>query len=204
MAKQKKVRVVTPVGTAAFAWVHKPDTGNQYSDGKHKLTLVVDSEDAYADIKAKALEVAAEKWPNVPADDIRLPFKSGDGHKKEEFHGKALLLAKSKFPPKVVDTKRKPLPKGVQVRSGDTVRCVINLFAYEKVEKVKEGKKLIDVKTYGVSPQLDLVQLVQKNSGGGAELLDDIDGFDGDGFEDLTATAAGGDTATADDNDGDY
>lgn len=205
--KQPKCRVVTPSGIGAFAYVHKPDTGKEKSDGKHKITLVVDTEEALAELKAKALKHFRVVYPDAPIadDEIKLPFSSGDGMKQEEFHGKWLLRAKSKFPPKAIDTKRKALPKGVQVRSGDLVRLVINLYAYDKVEKVKEGKKIIDVKTWGVSPQLDLVQLIQKNAGGGGvELLDDIDGFDGDDFEDLTAVATGTTGAAADDNGGDF
>ncbi|MDR3473433.1 MAG: DUF2815 family protein [Devosia sp.] len=180
MAKQKKVMITTPSGIAAYAWFHKPDSGKEYSDDKYKGDLIIDGDTDLSAIEDKVRAFAAEAFPGIDLSELQLPFKSGDDHKNEEFHGKIILRAKSKFKPNIVDSKRKALPKGVEARSGDEVRFVVSLYAYKKTEKVKEGKKVIEVVVYGVSFQLQVVQVIQKNSGGGGlNMLDDIDdGFD--------------------------
>jgi hypothetical protein len=184
MAKKQKILAVTPAGVFAFAWIAKPDTGHKYSDNKYKVTLVLPGSTDLSAIKEKALKAAAAEFPKVPAEDIVLPWKDGDDSKKDEFKGKTLLTAKSKFKPQVVDSKRKELPEGVQVRSGDEGKLVINLYPYEKTEKVREGKKVTEVQTYGVSAQLNVVQLLKKNAGGGGlDLLADEEGFDGEDWD---------------------
>jgi hypothetical protein len=204
MAKQQKILAVTPAGVFAFAWIVKPDTGHKYSDNKYKITLVLPGSTDMSAIRAKALAAAKQEFPDVSPEDINLPFKSGDDHKNDEFHGKVLLTAKSKFQPQVVDSKRKELPEGVQVRSGDEGKLVINLYPYTKTEKVKEGKKVVDVQTWGVSAQLNVVQLLKKNAGGGGmDLLADEEGFDGDSYEGPRSSADQTEADEAVDN-GDY
>lgn len=193
MAKSKKVLLVTPPGTAAYAWFHKPDSGHQYSNNKYKGTLVLPGDTDMSDIEAKAKAVLAEAYPKADVDTAGMFFKSGDNHKNEEFRGTILLNASSKFAPQIVDAKRKPLPKGVEARSGDEVRFVLSLFPYESTEKVREGGKTVTVTVYGVSAQLQVVQVITKNSGGGGvNMLDEIDGFD--------ASEDGGWSAGADDD----
>jgi hypothetical protein len=204
MAKQQKILAVTPAGVFAFAWIVKPDTGHKYSDNKYKITLVLPGSTDMSAIRAKALAAAKQEFPDVSPEDITLPFKSGDDHKNDEFHGKVLLTAKSKFQPQVVDSKRKELPEGVQVRSGDEGKLVINLYPYTKTEKVKEGKRVVDVQTWGVSAQLNVVQLLKKNAGGGGmDLLADEEGFDGDSYEGPRSSADQTEADEAVDN-GDY
>ncbi len=184
MAKEKKVLFVTPTGTAAYAYFHKPDTGKKYSDNKFKGDLILDGDTDLSRLEELCRQVAEKAYPDADLSDLNLPFKSGDDHKNEEFHGKIILKAKSKYKPNIVDAKKKPLPRKVEARSGDQVRYVIALNPYDKTEKVKEGKKLIDVTMYGVSAYLQVVQLIEKRAGGGGlDELDEIDGFDGDDFD---------------------
>ncbi|SFZ81702.1 Protein of unknown function [Devosia enhydra] len=204
--KQPKVKLVTPVGIAAYAYHHKPDTKGQYADNKFKGQLVLDGDTDMSDHEKKVRDFAAEVFPNDDLSDLHLPWKEYEGD-KEEFEGKIILKASTKHKPTVVDTKRQALRKGIEARSGDEVRYVTTLYAYKKTEKVKEGKKIIDVIMFGVSLQLTVVQLVKKNAGGGANLdaLDDIDGFDINDVEDFDGGAdAGDDGDTGDDNGGDF
>lgn len=210
--KQPKVTVVTPVGIAAYAYHHKPDTKGQYADNKYKGQLVLDGDTDLSALEKTVRDFAAEVFPNDDLSDLHLPWKEydkeeGDDGFKEEFVGKIILKASTKHKPKVVDTKRQALKKGVEARSGDEVRYVATLYAYKKSEKVKEGKKYIDVIMFGVSLQLTVVQLVKKNAGGGANLdaLDDIDGFDINDVEDFDGgDDAGDDGEASDDNGGDF
>jgi hypothetical protein len=201
--KQRKVTYVTPVGVAAYSYFHKPDTGGQYSDNKYKGDLILPGDTDLSKLETTLKDFCIENFPNAVRDDIQLPFKSGDDHKNEEFHGKIILKAKSKYAPQVVDAKKKPLPKGVFARAGDEVRFVTTLYAYETTETIKEGGKKTTVTLHGVSLQLTVVQVIAKNAGGGGlNDLDEIDGYD--------ASEEGGnwggddDGDSSDDNGGDF
>jgi hypothetical protein len=178
--KQPKVRIVTPVGTAAYAYINKADTEGQYATNKFKLTVVLDGDTDMSAIKTKIVDFVLAVYPEADPEEIKLPFQNKPDHKVEEFRDKILFAATSKHKPLAVDTKRQKLPKGVTVFSGDEVRAVGTLYAYKKTEKVREGKKMVDVIVYGASLQLSTVQLVRKNAGGGGglDMLDDLDGDD--------------------------
>lgn len=205
--KQPKVTVVTPVGRAAYAYHHKPDAEGQYADGKFKGQLVLEGDVDLTKLEKTARDFAAEVFPNDDLSDLHLPWKEYGGE-KEEFVGKIILKASTKHKPKVCDTKKNPLKKGIEARSGDEVRYVATLYAYKKVEKVREGKKVVDVIMFGVSLQLTIVQLVKKNAGGGAnfDALDDIEGFDMDDVEDFDGGDDDGQDGgeASDDNGGDF
>lgn len=201
MAKQKKVNIVTPVGVAAFAYFHKPDTGKKYSDNKFKGKLVLDGDTDLSALEEKLRAFAAEAFPDADLSELQLPWKEGDAD-KEEFAGKIILTAKSKYAPQIVDSKKQKLPKGVKAMSGDRVRFVASLYAYEQTEKVREGKKTVEVTVYGVSLQLNVVQVIEKNAGGsGLSELDDIDGWvpdEADGFDEDEDDTSGEDDAGGD------
>jgi len=202
--KQPKVTFVTPVGVAAYAYFHAPDTGKQYSNNKYKGDLVLEGDVDLSAFEQKCRDHLLAVYPNADMSDIGLPFKSGDDHKNEEFHGKIIFKASSKYAPQVVDAKKNPLKGKIQARSGDRVRYVVALYAYETTETIKENGKKKVVTTWGVSAQLQVVQLIEKRAGGGGlNELDDIDGFD--------ATEEGGnwgdddnEGSDADDNGGDF
>lgn len=205
MAKQQKVLTPTPVGVFAFAWIEKPDTGHKFSDGKYKVTLVLPGSTDLSGLKEKALKAAKAEFPTVADEDFVMFWRDGNDSKKDEFHGKVLITAKSKFKPQIVDSKRQELPDGVQVRSGDEGKLVINLYPYTKTEKVKEGKKVVDVQTWGVSAQLNVVQLLKKNAGGGGlDLLEDEEGFEGSDWKGSTSSADQADADEAADASSDF
>lgn len=174
MAKEKQIKVVVGPGIAAYAWVTKPDASrknggkSEYGDDKFKVTVVAENDAPFLDtLRAQCDEAAKLKWGKVP-EDLRYPIGDGDekADRKPEFAGKALLTAKSQYKPGCVDAKRNELPEGVWVGSGDLIKASCVLYAYEKTEKVKDGKKIIDVVSKGISLQLRNIQLLEKRAGG--------------------------------------
>lgn len=177
MAKKRNtVQLVTPVGTAAFAWLSEPDTGYEYSDGKFKVTLVLDPEDEgvsefieRVDQEAKKLAVA--EWGKMPKNFME-PLRAGS-EKREEWDGLFFLNAKSKFQPGCVDANKVRLEDDQFPRSGDRVRLSIQMFPY------KSGRNV------GVSSLLRAVQLIERRTDGIGDPEDE--------FGDEFATADQGD-----------
>ena len=206
--KQPKVNIVTPVGVAAYSYFHKPDTGNRFSDGKYKGKLVLPGDTDLSKIEEKIRAHAAAVFPGKDLSELQLPWKDGDPE-KEEFAGKIILTAKSKYAPQVVDSKKRKLPKGVKALSGDDVRFVASLYAYEQteeqVEKVDGKKVKRTVTIYGVSLQLNVVQVIAKNAGGGGlNELDEIDGWEPDEADGFGGDDADDEDNTSGDNGGDF
>jgi hypothetical protein len=167
MKKQMTV-VVSPKATAAYAWLAKPDEGQQYSDGKYKVTLVLEKSDP--EVKKfieKLTEIGTalgtEEFGKLPKT-FKMAYKDGDDAGKEEFEGKWLIVAKTKYQPGFVDAAKKALPEGVTPMSGDVIRASFGLSAY------KAGGGM------GVSCQLRNVMLLEKrNSGGGGDDFADVE-----------------------------
>ncbi len=160
MAKKTVKVVVSPEATAAYAWLSRPDEGQEYSDGKYKVTLVLDKGDEnveafIADIAEKSKEALEQEFSKVPKN-ARMPFKDGDDTDKEEFEGKYLIVTKTKFQPGFVDSAKQPLDDETFPMSGDVVRASFALIPY------KAGGAI------GVTSQLRNVMLIDKrNSGSG-------------------------------------
>tara|TARA_R110002074_G_scaffold35437_3_gene96679 strand:- start:1657 stop:2262 length:606 start_codon:yes stop_codon:yes gene_type:complete len=174
--KKKFLKCLTPVGTAAYAWIARPDEGHEFSDGKYKTTLVMDANDAaveagIAKLQAAVVEAAIAEWGKEPKV-YRSPVKNGDDiadekEGKEDLRGKYVLTAKSKFQPGMVDAKRQELPADVFVNSGDIIRLSGVLIPY-----TAGGMK-------GIAIQLRNVQLLeQRASTGGGDEFDDVAGYD--------------------------
>lgn len=171
MKKQMTV-VVSPKATAAYAWLAKPDEGQEYSDGKFKVTLVIDKEgegvaEFIENLENKARELGVAEFGKLPKT-FKLPFKDGDDAEKEEFHGCWTIVAKSKFQPGFFDGAKKALPEGTFPMSGDVIRASFGLTPY------KAGGGI------GVSCQLRNVMLLEKrNSGGSSADFDEIEASEG-------------------------
>lgn len=217
MAKKVKTQVAFAPTTCAYTWLDKPDTGHTYSDNKYKATLVYDDvNDAMTvkedgeevDLKEVCERLALEHWgDDFDLSELRLPVRLPETQTKEDFEGKATVTPKSKYKPMAYDAKRNKLPKNVKIYSGDVAAVLATLIPYESTERVREGKKVVTVTTYGISANLSAIQLVEKRAGGGPgpgafETYDD--GFDASGMED----DEGGDDQTEgtdeEDDDGDY
>lgn len=160
MAKKQLQIVVSPVATAAYAWLAKPDEGQEYSDGKYKVTLVMDAKDKAVsefieDVREKSKAEAEKEWGKIPKN-IRYCFKDGDDTDKEEFAGKVMITAKTKYQPGFVDAKKVPLGEEEFPASGDLVRASFALLPY------KAGGNI------GVTAQLRNVMLVEQRNFGGS------------------------------------
>lgn len=211
MAKAPKISLVLPKATAVYPKVHRPDTEGQYATGKFQTQLAWD-EWELDKLEAAVIEAAKLKWgDDVDLDEVKRPYKLPEDQTKEAFEGKITATVSTKYKPDVVDSKKKKLPKGVEVKGGDLIKCAVVLFAYESTEKIREGKKTVTVTVQGVSLQLSAVMLVEKRSGGGgASMFDEEEGgFDSSEFEEEEGGYEGEDQGHAggeelDDNDGDF
>jgi len=183
MTKKQMTVLVSPLATAAYAWLARPDEGQEYSDGKYKVTLVLDKkepgvEEFIADMTTKAEAMGTAEFGKLPKT-FRYPYKDGDDGGKEEFEGKYLIVAKTKYQPGFVDASKRALAEDVFPMSGDVIRASFGMMPY------KAGG------AFGVSCQLRNVMLMEKrNSGGGS-----------DDFADIAATAASTGDTTGDDED---
>ena len=177
MAKKNFIKVLSPVGTAQYAWIARPDQGHEFSDGKYKVTLMMNPDEegvseAIARINTAVEDAAIAEWGKLPKV-YRSPIKSGDDiadekEGKEDLRGMFMLTTKSKFQPGMVDAERKELPEDVFVSSGDTIRVSAVLIPY-----TAGGMK-------GIAMQLRNVQLLAQRSGndsGGGDEFDDVSGY---------------------------
>lgn len=168
MAKTKMPKLVSPVCTAAFAWVNKPDDKFNKDKPEYKLTLVMDEgpeADAFIE-KIKELGSAFARDAGIKLKKtFQLPVRYFDDDEKEEFEGKVRINAKSQFAPGQVDASCKVLPEGIFVMSGDKVRASMLVGAYEGMGS-------------GVNLKLRNVQLIEKATSIGTP-SDDFDAVDG-------------------------
>ena len=176
MAKRPQVISVTPPATAAYAWLQKPDEGQEYSDGKFKVTLLLDKLDpnviAYiASMQIKVEDLGMQEFGKLP-NGFKYPWKDGDESDKEEFKGHWLLVAKSKFQPGFVNAAKKPLSVDEAPQSGDVIRLALAFGAY-----TAGGAK-------GVSGQLRNVMLIDKRNMSG-DAFAEIDAAESAANDDL-------------------
>jgi hypothetical protein len=199
--KQPAKTYILPAGTAAFPHIDKPDTEGKFADNKFKVRMVWDGDVDLAAIRAtieKEAKAHPEYGDSFDPETFAFPFREwGDDAEKEEFRGKITADVKSKFKPQVVDAKRKDVvTKGLKM-AGDTIKAMVTLYFYQKTEKVKAGKKMVDETVYGCSLQLVAVQIIEKRSGGGGNYAGGFDEEDGYSSEDdagaETDGGAGGD-----------
>jgi hypothetical protein len=176
--KGKLITVVTPVATASFPYLDKPDTAYATPDkpAKFKVQLVFPGDTDFTNLRAKLTAAVAQEWGDKLAlSKVRLPLKSGDdinearveNDKKpvENLAGKWVIDASSAYKPQTTDTAKKAIDAKL-IQGGDKVRAVITL-----VPCTPSGTKTVGIR-------LQLVQLVEKREGRDwTDSLDDIDGF---------------------------
>jgi|TARA_B110000977_G_C11072599_1_gene490055 hypothetical protein len=178
MAKRPQVSAVTPPATAAYAWLQKPDEGQEYSDGKYKVTILMPKDDkSTVDFITKMTplveDLAIKEFGKLPSG-FKYPWKDGDDTSKDEFKDHWMMVAKSKYLPGYVDVSKKPVAIEDAPMSGDLVRLATVFGAYSA-----GGAK-------GVSAQLRNVMLVERRNKSGdafaeieaAESADAEDDFD--------------------------
>ena len=166
MAKQNVIKMISPPAAAAYAWLSKPDEGQEYSDGKYKVTLKLDKNNKehkgfIKEIDANTKEMIEElqqndkTWKSKDLSEMKPAYRDGDDSTKEDFHGFFTLTCKTKFRPGMVDCSDpvQSLPEGDEPRSGDLIRASIAIQPY-----------MMGKSNFGVSAQLRNVQLVDRNN----------------------------------------
>lgn len=217
--KKTYVTVTLPPGVAAFAHLYKaddkaPDGASWKPDGKIKTSLVYDDASVLDEVREAILKKLRADYPGVQDDDFKLPLAEypEDG-KLADLRGKTIVIAKTQpdrwltngtpGAGKIVDSKNRNLPKGVEVRSGDLIRIRATVNAYEKTEKVKIKGKIVDETVYGANLWLNGVQLIDKRASGSGGGFDEYDG----GYDSSEASdgfASGDTAAAADDENADF
>lgn len=172
--KSLYVNFVTATGTANYAWLAKPDTGSEYSDGKYKVTVAWNKDDPFVDdLKAIIKDAAQREFGDKLPATFHNPLKDGDAGDKEQFAGKYYCIFKSTRKPGQVDAGNLELPEEVIIMSGDEVRVAAAAKAYAGAQK-------------GVAMYLDMVKLISKNNSGGggsaSSLFGEDEGFSAEGY----------------------
>ena len=185
--------VVTPVVRASYPYVDKPDTGNEYSSGKYKITGLIEKtrEDELKPLKQACLAAARQIWPKVKFNDLEHPFRDGDEGEAEINKGHVHFTAKSGRKPGIVGPDKAELPEGAEVYGGCYVRFSVTAFTYTRPAEIlieKDGKR-IKKKTQlkGVSLALNNVQFVKDGErlGGGTTADEDFDEIEPADFEEV-------------------
>jgi len=183
--KSLYVNFASATGIANYAWLNKPDTGSEYSDGKYKVTVAWNKDDPFvAQLKAIVKDAAEREFGDKIPAGFNNPLKDGDAgnNPKEQFAGKVYAAFKSTRKPGAVDAKNFALAEDVIIMSGDEVRVAAAAKAYNGAQK-------------GVSFYLDMVKLISKNNAGGQQSASSLFGEDegfvgGETFEPTTAVEA--------------
>ena len=160
MAKQKVRPIVSPVATSAYAWLARPDEGQEFSDGKYKVTLVLDKgdkevKDFIADITRAARRLRRKRgmlFRRTCVIHSRMVTIQ-----KGRVPRQVLLTAKTKFQPGFVDQFNKQIDEEDIPSSGDLIQASFSLKEY-----ATGGGK-------GVTSQLRNVRPIEKrNTSSGA------------------------------------
>ena len=159
MAKRPQVSAVTPAATAAYAWLQKPDEGQEYSDGKYKVTILLpkddeDTKEFIAKMTPQVEDLAIKEFGKLP-NNFKYPWKDGDDTEKDDFKDHWMMVAKSKYLPGYVDAAKKPVAVEDAPMSGDVIRLAVGFGAYSA-----GGEK-------GVSAILRNVMLVERRNKSG-------------------------------------
>jgi hypothetical protein len=139
--KQRFTLVVSPVGYARTAFLSKPDTHGDYSDGKFKVELVPADADAVT-VESKFQEAAKALLRPNGRNQPRFPIRTMKD-------GDIAFLFKSKVRPEVVDAYLNPVGPDIQIAPGSIVRVAGVLAPYEKGT------------LRGITAYMDAVQVIQ-------------------------------------------
>ena len=146
MANKKKLLFSTPKGTAMYPWLNKADFQFD-SNGQYKVNLKLSKEDAKEvmdDCVAAAKDAFGDK-----AKAARMPWKI------DEETGQVILVTKSKFKPKFMDSQGELISENnvPPIYGGSTLKLAGTLYQYTAGGGV------------GVSLQLAGVQIVELSEG---------------------------------------
>jgi hypothetical protein len=186
--------VVSPVIRASFPYVHKPDSGGEFSKDNYKITCLIDKkrEVELKPLKQACLEAARQIWPIIKFDELEHPFKDGDDSKLDSYHGCIHFTAKSNRKPGVVGADKLGLPEGVEVYGGCYARVSVSAFTYTRPGEViveKGGKRFKKKEELrGVSLALNNVQFIKDGErfGGGSTPQEDFTEIDPSEYDDIS------------------
>jgi Protein of unknown function (DUF2815) len=156
MAKQGSgVNVVTPIGTAYYAFVWEPrESLTKGKPAQYSIRLVFDRKTDLSKLKAAASTAARNKFGKRIPKNMESPFHSGDNTDDPALAGKTFINAKSKTRPGIVDANVDQITDETEFYSG--CRCKISVYAFgydtagnqgvafllNNIQKTGDGKRL--------------------------------------------------------------
>lgn len=173
-----KLKYKTSQGKLQYPWLNKPDTKFN-EEGVYKTSISVKPEDA-KDLIASIQEFAKDEL-GKKAEKGRLPFK------KDDTTGEIIFNMKSRYAPKLVDSKGNPIVGDIpQVWGGTIAKVKGDVFSYDKGAN------------YGVGMTLLAVQLIElaESTGGDSEGFEAVEG----GY--VASASSSSSDSDATDNDG--
>ena len=134
-----------------------PDTKGKFADGKYKPNSCSPTKKE-ADAFLRHIQKVAEEA--FGTDEAMLPVrKTKTGKIKKDDDGNIVFKFKSSKKPMITDAKRKPLPKGVDVRGGSRAHIAYTLTNYDD----------------GLSMWVDAVQIIELVSGSPGASADEVE-----------------------------
>lgn len=120
-----KPNFVSPKGTAAYAWLMKPDTKFN-PEGVYKTSLVVKA--------GKEADAFVEAIKNAYVEELgaKKLAKANLSHDVNEDEGTVTFKFKSKQKPKLFDSKGKPITGEISVGNGSVIKVAGGFGAYDK------------------------------------------------------------------------
>ncbi|MBF0621151.1 MAG: DUF2815 family protein [Magnetococcales bacterium] len=162
MQENQSIQLVTTTATAAHVWLDRPDIGHRHSDGRYKVSLVMEPDDpGFIELRDSCIQLAQVAWPSENGELpewVNMPYQDGNqrinpktGEVIDRFKGRFLVTARTQYQPVIVDEERNELKAGVHVRAGDLIRLSVTCQAYG-----------LDRKPSGIALRLRGVQLMQR------------------------------------------
>lgn len=182
MAKQKKIRIVTPQGIAKFPYLNSPDTKFN-ADGEYRVGILLDPSDEDVQEFLEKLDKMAEEAVEKAKDDLienkkkrsaekvvpNEPYREDvdsegepTGKIEVRFKMKAKVTKKNgdviTLEPRLFDAKGKPFPKDKMIYGG----------ALLKINFTPNPYYVAGTKAAGISLQMNAVQVLELSSGADA------------------------------------
>lgn len=167
-----KTTFVTPVGTAKYPHIAKPD--NYKGQLKYKTWLVITPEEAEV-FKKKLEDFVDANRSTITAKKPKLPLRREED-KEGNLTGNFEINAKSDYQPAVFDSHNQKLPPDTRIGGGSKLRLLVEPYAYDE----------------GVSlrlKQVQVVELVEYGSGSESAFDEIEDGYHAEGFTEETEDA---------------
>lgn len=199
---RKGARITSPAGIAAYTFIKTPDVKFDADNPRYKTSVVLDRDadgvDAFLqkleDLKVAAVMAQFPRMAPAAAAKVKLAgVQMGDekvdretGEPMEEFAGKVIVGAKTKYQPSCFGPGRETLPEGVWPGFGDLIKIAVEVIAYGP-NPAKAGATL----------RLLAVQVLEKRGGGDtSDMFDD----ESDSYEAIAGRSESGEPASEGDD----